>query len=131
MNRKERLALAHWAVEHARKCGADEVSVDVTYTRDIEITYRDDMLEQLKESTTHGLQLSIYHDHRFSGHSTNDVRKDAVAMGQIREELADITAFVLSFASTMNIDISSALADKMKKNAVKYPAETYRGKFKL
>ena len=59
------------------------------------------------------------------------VRDDPGAMEQIREELADIMAYVVSFASTMNIDISSALADKMKKNAVKYPAETYRGKFKV
>lgn len=58
------------------------------------------------------------------------VRQDTKAMGQIREELADIFAYVLSFADTMDIDLSSALADKMKKNAAKYPADTYRGRFK-
>lgn len=50
-------------------------------------------------------------------------------MAQIREELADIIAYVLSFASTMGIDLSSALEDKMKKNALKYPAEDFRGRF--
>jgi NTP pyrophosphatase (non-canonical NTP hydrolase) len=59
------------------------------------------------------------------------VRDDPKAMAQIREELADILAYVVSFASTMGIDLSSAMADKMKKNAVKYPAETYRGRFKV
>ncbi len=59
------------------------------------------------------------------------IRDDPEAMAQIREELADIMAYVVSFASTMGIDISYALADKMKKNAVKYPAETYQGKFKV
>jgi len=58
------------------------------------------------------------------------VKDDAKAMGEIREELADILAYVVSFAGTMNIDLSSALADKMKKNATKYPAENYKGKFR-
>lgn len=58
------------------------------------------------------------------------VRQDRRAMGQIREELADIMAYMLSFASTMGIDLSSALADKMKKNALKYPSKEFRGRFK-
>jgi NTP pyrophosphatase (non-canonical NTP hydrolase) len=58
------------------------------------------------------------------------VRQDRRAMGQIREELADILAYMLSFASTMGIDLSSALVDKMEKNALKYPAKEFRGRFK-
>jgi len=58
------------------------------------------------------------------------IREDKEAMGQIGEELADIMAYVVSFASVMGIDISSALEDKMKKNAVKYPSEQFRGRFK-
>ena len=57
------------------------------------------------------------------------VKSDAEKMGRIREELADIMAYVLSFASRMNIDLSAALADKMRKNAAKYPAAQYRGRF--
>lgn len=60
----------------------------------------------------------------------DSVRDDPHVMEQIREELADITAYVLSCASTLEIDLSSALADKMKKNAIKYPAEEWRGRFK-
>lgn len=58
------------------------------------------------------------------------VRDDAKAMSEIREELADIVAYVLSFAASLDIDVSSALAAKMQKNAVKYPAEEFRGRFK-
>ncbi len=58
------------------------------------------------------------------------VHDDPDKISEIREELADILAYVLSFASRMEIDLSSALADKMKKNAVKYPAAEYRGRFK-
>ena len=60
----------------------------------------------------------------------SSIREDKEAMGQIGEELADIMAYVVSFASTMGIDISAALEDKMRKNAVKYPAERFRGRFK-
>ena len=56
------------------------------------------------------------------------VRDDAAKMAEIGEELADIAAYVLSFATTMKIDLSSALRDKMVKNAVKYPADKFRGR---
>ncbi len=58
------------------------------------------------------------------------VANDPKAIGEIREEVADILAYLLSFAARMKIDLSSALADKMAKNAKKYPAEQFRGKFK-
>jgi NTP pyrophosphatase (non-canonical NTP hydrolase) len=58
------------------------------------------------------------------------VRADPEQMARVREEIADVLAYVVSFASTMGIDLSSALSEKMAKNAVKYPAETFRGRFK-
>lgn len=59
----------------------------------------------------------------------DSIKEDDKKMERIREELADIMAYVLSFASRMGIDLSAALADKMRKNAVKYPAAQYRGRF--
>ena len=58
------------------------------------------------------------------------VKKDAEKMEAIREEVADIMAYTLSFASTMDIDVSAALESKMKKNAKKYPAGEFRGRFR-
>ena len=60
----------------------------------------------------------------------DQVRQDPRQMAQIREEMADITAFLLSFANAMDIDLSEALRAKMAKNADKYPAGEYRGRFK-
>lgn len=60
----------------------------------------------------------------------DQVRQDPKQMAQIREEVADITAFLLSFANAMDIDLSDALRAKMAKNADKYPAGEYRGRFK-
>ena len=58
------------------------------------------------------------------------VREQEDVMAQVREEAADIAAYLLSFCATMGIDLSSALQAKMKKNAVKYPVPRYDGKFK-
>ena len=55
---------------------------------------------------------------------------DPQAMEGIRDEVADVAAYLLSFVSAMKIDLSSALENKMKRNAVKYPADKYRGRFK-
>ena len=60
----------------------------------------------------------------------DSVSKDTKAMAEVREELADITAYLLSFASQMRIDVASALEEKMRKNAAKYPADRFRGRFK-
>ena len=58
------------------------------------------------------------------------VRRDPAQMELISEELADIVAYALSFAAAMDIDVSKALAAKMKKNALKYPAAQFRGRFR-
>ncbi len=59
----------------------------------------------------------------------DSVQKDDQTMLAIREELADILSYLLSFADVMDIDLSLALEDKMKKNAIKYPARKYQGRF--
>ena len=51
-------------------------------------------------------------------------------MADVRDELADIFCYTLSFATTMGIDLADALAGKMKKNALKYPADRFKGRFK-
>ena len=47
----------------------------------------------------------------------------------ISEEIADILAFLLSFANTADIDLSAALHAKMAKNARKYPPDEYQGRY--
>lgn len=52
-----------------------------------------------------------------------DVMADAERMQQVREELSDVLAYTLSLANVLKIDVSAAFAEKMKKNAEKYPAD--------
>ncbi len=58
------------------------------------------------------------------------VRESTEIMADIRHEVADILCFVLSFANAMQIDLSEAVEDKLARNAQKYPAEEFRGRFR-
>ena len=44
------------------------------------------------------------------------------------EELADVVGYCLAMAGALKIDLSQTVRDKMRKNHMKYPAATYRGK---
>lgn len=44
---------------------------------------------------------------------------------EIREELADIIIYCLSFSRATKIDIARAVADKLKRNAKKYPVAVF------
>ncbi len=79
MTSKESLDLARWAVDQARKAGAGEVAANVSSNRSIEVEVRDKKVEKLQESARSGLSLSLYIDRRYSSHSTNDLRRDALA----------------------------------------------------
>ncbi len=65
-------------MDHAMKNGADQAAVSISNTREIEISYRDRRLDQLKEATRNELGLEIYIDQRYSSHSTNDLRKESL-----------------------------------------------------
>ena len=41
----------------------------------------------------------------------------------IKDELADVLAYLLAFADVAEIDLTSALESKMAKNRAKYPLE--------
>ncbi len=60
---------------------------------------------------------------------SRDYPQHQPARQAIQEELADVFCYVLALANAMNIDLSSALEDKMITNRQKYPIEQYRGKF--
>jgi NTP pyrophosphatase (non-canonical NTP hydrolase) len=50
-------------------------------------------------------------------------------LAAVREELADVVGYSFALANELGIDVSSAMRAKMIKNAQKYPAEKYRGRF--
>ncbi len=57
------------------------------------------------------------------------VAHDEVKRAAAGEELADVVCYALAMANELGLDLSQALADKMAKNAQKYPADQYRGRW--
>jgi NTP pyrophosphatase (non-canonical NTP hydrolase) len=48
---------------------------------------------------------------------------------EVGEELADVLCYALALANELGLDVSQAIRDKMVKNARKYPAEEFRGRY--
>jgi NTP pyrophosphatase (non-canonical NTP hydrolase) len=53
--------------------------------------------------------------------------KDPAKKESISEELADVLIFSLRFAQKYDIDVSSAIVDKLEKSGKKYPVEKAKG----
>ncbi len=54
---------------------------------------------------------------------------DPTQKAAIADEVADVMAFLLSFANTAGIDVTTTLREKMARNARKYPADEYKGRY--
>jgi NTP pyrophosphatase (non-canonical NTP hydrolase) len=54
---------------------------------------------------------------------------DAASRRAITEELADILIYCLSLADILECDVTKIILDKLAKNAQKYPADKYQGRF--
>ena len=53
--------------------------------------------------------------------------QDPISRGKIEDELADVFFFILRFSQMNQIDLREALANKLAKNALKYPVESAKG----
>ena len=79
MTNKERLELARWVASQSKKAGADDASVTITFSRDVNVDHRDRKVDNLTESTRNNLSLSIFLGGRFSNHTTCDLRRDTLS----------------------------------------------------
>jgi NTP pyrophosphatase (non-canonical NTP hydrolase) len=50
-------------------------------------------------------------------------------LAEVAEELADVMTYALAMANQLNVDLSKAIFDKIKKNERKYPVSEYRGRY--
>lgn len=55
------------------------------------------------------------------------VRGDPQKASQVREEMADVFAYLLRMADVLGIDLEQALLEKIEVNGRKYPADRARG----
>jgi dCTP diphosphatase len=63
--------------------------------------------------------------------ASRQVVTDAAAMAAIADEMADVACYLLAMSNTLGIDLTDAITSKLEKNALKYPADRYRGRYRL
>lgn len=63
--------------------------------------------------------------------ASREVLQDARKMEEIADEMADVACYLLALSNTLGIDLSEAVLAKLAKNARKYPAEKYRGRYRV
>ncbi|MFD7985472.1 nucleotide pyrophosphohydrolase [Kitasatospora indigofera] len=56
------------------------------------------------------------------------VMTDPARAPRVREEIADVLAYLLRLADVLDVDLEQALTDKIAVNAAKYPANKARGR---
>ncbi len=61
--------------------------------------------------------------------ASREIADDAEKLAAVGEEMADVLCYLLAIANELDLDISSTMAAKMKKNILKYPAEEFRGRY--
>jgi len=49
---------------------------------------------------------------------------------EVRDEMADVLVYLVRLADKLDVDLLAAAAQKIDKNALKYPAEKVRGSMK-
>ena len=59
--------------------------------------------------------------------ASREAANDPARLAPIGEELADVLCYAFALANELGLDISTVVRDKMVKNAIKYPAEEFRG----
>jgi NTP pyrophosphatase (non-canonical NTP hydrolase) len=61
--------------------------------------------------------------------ASRELATEPEKLAEVGEELADVIGYSFALANELGLDISSAVRAKMVKNAEKYPAEKYRGRY--
>jgi NTP pyrophosphatase (non-canonical NTP hydrolase) len=111
---------------------------------------RETTIEQLREKVrefVHAREWEKYHNpkdlaeaicieaaellERFQWRTPEEIRtwkKDTEKLEPIKEEIADVLIYCLSFANAMDIDLSEAILRKIRSNEEKYPVSKFRGK---
>ena len=58
------------------------------------------------------------------------VASDPATATAVRDELADVTLYLIRLASVLGVDLNAAVGEKLRKNAEKYPVPKAHGNHK-
>jgi dCTP diphosphatase len=56
--------------------------------------------------------------------------QDPAERAAVTDELADVLIYCLSLSNALDIDVTSAVMDKLQTNEHRYPPEQFRGRFR-
>jgi dCTP diphosphatase len=60
---------------------------------------------------------------------SRQIAGDPAKLAEVAEEIADVVGYSMALANELGIDLASTIRAKMIKNAEKYPAERFRGRY--
>jgi len=70
---------------------------------------------------------------RFQWLTTEEAKEAVQEPGEraaVADELADVMIYCLSLSNALDLDVSSAVTDKLETNEHRYPATEFRGRFR-
>ena len=56
---------------------------------------------------------------------------DKAKLGEVADEMADVACYLLALSNSLGIDLSDAVLGKLAKNAIKYPVEKCKGRYRV
>jgi NTP pyrophosphatase (non-canonical NTP hydrolase) len=60
---------------------------------------------------------------------SREIANDSAKLAEVADEIADVVGYSMALANELDIDLATTIRAKMIKNAQKYPAEKYRGRY--
>lgn len=92
MTKEEKYKLAHWAMDHALRKGADQAGVSISESRSSNVDIREEKIDTLREAIQSNLTIRLFVDKRYSTHSTNRLNKKDLT--RFIEEAIEATRFL-------------------------------------
>ncbi|HEV3255547.1 MAG TPA: nucleotide pyrophosphohydrolase [Gemmataceae bacterium] len=65
------------------------------------------------------------------GDASRQIVHDPVKLREVADEMADVACHLLNLSNVLGIDLSEAVLAKIAKNAVKYPVDKCRGRYRV
>jgi dCTP diphosphatase len=65
----------------------------------------------------------------FKNQSIAEIGSNPTLLGNLKSEVADVLAYLLSMCNALNIDLTQVYIDKMKRNENKYPTSKFNGNY--
>lgn len=95
------------------------------YERDWEIYHNPkDIAESICIEAAELLQLFQW----IKSEESRKFKADPSKIKRVKEELADVAIYCLSLANTLEVDLATAVLEKVELNEKKYPSDIYKGK---